>query len=171
MVVVIFSPGCGEFPCRYKALEYFGGQELVSQPAVEALGVPILPRAAWLDVQGFNRQLLRPLLNRSGDELGTIVAANVFWHAPHGEQLCERVDHVFTRDAAGHLQRQALPRKLIDDRQPLERRAALGPIEHEVPAPDVIFVFSLPSMAAVLAAAQTSTFSLLLWHFQSFPTP
>jgi hypothetical protein len=53
-------------------------------------------------------------------------------HAPHRKELRERVDHVFARDAAVHLQGQALPRVLVLDREPLQWAAAGGPIETEL---------------------------------------
>ena len=115
--------------------------------------------------------LLQPTLNRLGDELRTVVAANVLRHATHREQLRQRVDHVLARDAPIHLQSQALPRVLIDDLQPLQRAALGRAIEHEVPAPHVVLVLRPPLDAAILTLSQTSSFSLLLRHFQPFPTP
>jgi hypothetical protein len=112
---VIFFPGRGELPRRRQVLEHFGGQELIAEPAVEALGVTVLPRRSWLNVQGLNCHLREPALDRPGDELGTVVAADMLGHAAHGEQLGQCVDDVLAGDAAIDLEAQTLPCVFIDD--------------------------------------------------------
>jgi hypothetical protein len=44
-------------------------------------------------------------------------------------------------------------------------------IEHEVPAPDVVFVLGPTSVATVRTLSQASAFSLLSRHFQALSTP
>lgn len=53
----------------------FAIQPLVTQGAVEALDMPVLPWAARLDVEGFYRALSQPSLSGAGDELAAVVAA------------------------------------------------------------------------------------------------
>src|ERR1700735_2367828 len=83
----------------------------------------------------------------------------------------QRVDHVLARDAAVDLQGQALPRMLVDDRQPFELAPARRVVEHEVPGPNVILGLGASANAAVLTLPESSLFPLLLRHFQPFPTP
>lgn len=54
MVVVVSSPAARRLTGRRQALEYFQGQELLTESAMEALRVPILPGTPWLDIQGFD---------------------------------------------------------------------------------------------------------------------
>jgi len=102
----------------------------------------------------FAIHLARPATDRDGDELRTIVTADLPWDSAHSEQLCQRVDHVFARNAACHFQRQALPRVLVDNAQPLERAARGRAVKHEVPTPNMVFVLCTTTIAAIDAAPQ-----------------
>lgn len=88
---------------------------LVSKLAVETLAQTVLPRRTWLDVQYLNSDCCEPLLNRCRNELGSVVAAKPFGNTMHREQLRQRVDCVFTGDAAASLDAQANTRVLVDD--------------------------------------------------------
>src|SRR5690606_17461232 len=171
MVVVVVLPGRRQPPGRCQALELFHGQELVPEPAVEALRVAVLPRCARLDVQRLHVDSLQPLPNGGGDELRAVVAADAARNAAHRKQLRQRVDHILARDAPVHLQGQALPRVLVHQRQPLQGAPAGRTIKHKVPAPDVVLLLGFAEMAAVLAAPQSPLLPLLLRDFQPFPTP
>ena len=129
------------------------------KPAVEALGVAVLPRAARLDVQRLHARSRQELADRSGDELRAVVAADVLRHAADGEQLDQHVDHVLGRDPPIDLQRQALPRVLIHDRQPLQRATVGRPIEHEVPGPDVVLVLGRTPHTTVARQCPNAAFS------------
>ena len=57
--------------------EQFPVEAFVPEPAVEAFHEPVLPRAAWIDIDRFDLMLGQPTLNLPGDELRAIVAAQV----------------------------------------------------------------------------------------------
>jgi len=129
------------------AIEDRHRQELISQATVEALGVALLPRAVRLDVHRIDTHLPKPATEGVGNELRTVVAADMPWDAAHREELRERVDHVLTGNAAIDLQSEALTGVLIADRQPLQMAAAHRPVVDEVPAPGVIRTFGPSSVA------------------------
>ena len=50
--VVMNAPLLDQDPCLVQAVEQFPVQELVTEFAVEALAIAVLPRAARLDIRG-----------------------------------------------------------------------------------------------------------------------
>jgi len=67
--VVFVSPRSRECPGIPDAIEDLNRQELISQAAVEALGVAALPRAARLDGHGIDTYLPKPPTECVGNEL------------------------------------------------------------------------------------------------------
>src|ERR1700722_9754931 len=171
VMVVILFPLLGQPLRSGQALKHLQRQELVPEPAVEALGVAVLPRTSRLDVQRLDIHPTQPAPDCSRDELGAVVRADTLRHAAHPKQLGQRVDHILARDAASHLQGQTFARILIHDRQPLELAPARRVIEHKVPAPHVISVLRSAMNTAVLTLPESSLFPLFYRHFQPFPTP
>ena len=155
-MVVVVLPLRAQTMGDRQTFEFFDGKELIAKPAVETLGVAVLPGRRGLDEQGLHGHVVQPALQAPGNEFRTVVAADASRDSTHGEQLRKRVDHILAGDAAIDLQRQAFPRGLIHDRQPLECRAAARVIEHEVPAPHVISTLSPDAMTAVVTRAQTA---------------
>ena len=94
-------------------------------------------------------------------ELGAVVGAQVARRPVHAHELRQHLDHAPRPNAAGHIDRQALARELIDDRQALQRAAVRAGVEHEVVRPDVIDRRSAAAAAAgwsprVAAAASSA---------------
>ena len=170
-MVIFQSPGVGQVPGLGKVHELFSVGQLVSQPAVERLGVAVLPGRARLDVQRLHARLLQPTPDRLGDELRPVVAANVLRNATGAEQVHQHVDHLIRRDAAIHFQRQTFPRVLVDDRQPLQRSSGGRAIVDEVPSPHVVLVLRLSANATVPAMAQTPFFPRLSVALSALPAP
>jgi len=169
--VVFVSPRSRERPGIPDAIEDVHRQELISQAAVEALGIAVLLRTARFDVHGIDSYLPKPPTEGVGNELGTIVAADMPRDAAHRDELRERVDHVLTGDATIDFQGQALAGVLIDDRQSLQLPAAHRPVVDEVPAPDVVRPLGSTPVAAVCDRPYSSPFPLLSRHFQSLSLP
>jgi hypothetical protein len=113
-------------------------QELVSELSVEALHVAVLPRRPRLDVQRLHADPSKPLPYARGGELASIVAADVLRHAPTHEQITQPLQHVLARELLGHVDRQALPRVLIHDRQHPDRTPVRRSVHHEVVAPHMV---------------------------------
>ena len=65
----------------------FPVQALVTQRAVEALHVPVLPGTARVDGEGLDVTLGQPAWQGAGDELAAVVAADVTRRASLGHQF------------------------------------------------------------------------------------
>ena len=69
-------------------------EDFATECSVEALVVSVLSRAAWIDLDRVDADLDKPLLQRSRDELRTIVGTDIVWPAPFQDQLIERLQHL-----------------------------------------------------------------------------
>lgn len=70
LVIVALAPFFAQHFCLGQAAEAFHVEQFVSQAAVEALAVGVLPRAAGLDVARFKTLLRDPVPDLLRDELG-----------------------------------------------------------------------------------------------------
>jgi len=87
--VVVPPPTLDEHLGLQERVELLSGQELVAEPAVEALAVAVLPRTARFDEQSFHADLGEPLTHLLGRKLRTIVAADIL-RAPSKNQFYDR---------------------------------------------------------------------------------
>ena len=83
------------------------------------------------------------------------------------EEHVEVPPHVLRRDARLDVKQEAFPRELVDDRHPLEPPAALGHIEQEVVAPDLIRPRRAEPDASALARAEPASSALLPRYLKS----
>ena len=146
----------------YLSASYDGNQEIRS---IQVTNGSI--QKVFISLKG----LRAPSLHRLGDELRTVVAPDVPWRIADRRQLVQHRHHIPALAAPPHLDRQALPRELVDDREPLERTAGRRPVEREVPAPDVVGGLGRTRQDARFARAQGSSLSLLLRHFETLLPP
>jgi hypothetical protein len=80
-VLVVFPAVVFDDHPRFgQGVELLAVEAFVAEPSVEAFDEAVLPRAAGLDVEGFHPVILEPLLDGPGDELGAVVAPQVFEH-------------------------------------------------------------------------------------------
>ena len=125
--VVVEPPALEQHPCFEHAVEELAVEVLVSEPSVERLDEAVLPRAPRVDEDRAGAVEAAPVRDRVGDELRSAVEADV---ARRDTSLvCEAVedtDHVVGVDGPLHLDRQCLPRELVDDVEQLERPCVLG---------------------------------------------
>ena len=75
-------------------------QAFIAKTVVEAFHVAVLPRATRIDVDRSDPQFLEPFLDFLGDELGSIVAADVFRNAAACHHFSERVEHILAAQFA-----------------------------------------------------------------------
>ena len=118
----------------------FLAQALVPQLAVEALTVPVLPRRARRDVLDLRASFGDPFAQCFRDHLRAIVAADVLRDAMQAHGVGQRLDHTEAVDAPRHLQREACPAVLIDQRQDAKASPIVRLGLYEVEAPDVVAV-------------------------------
>ncbi len=146
-------------------VEFLHVQQLISETAVEALGVAILPRTPRCDVKRLDLQRRQPLLDCFRDELRSIVATDASGNAVHRKQLGQPIDHVLTGHAPRNIQIDAAARVLVNDRQPFQRVAAGGPIEDEVPTPNVIGTLRTKLRTGIARLSLGSLFMRFSSHF------
>lgn len=79
--VVMHLPTLDQHLRLVQCVEHLTFQQLVRQLAVEALDVPVLPRASGGDVLGLHAYTLQPVTHRMGCELAAVVTADVARHA------------------------------------------------------------------------------------------
>ena len=138
--VVVPPPTLDEHLGLQERVELLSGQELVAEPAVEALAIAVLPRAAWFDEQGFHANLGEPLTHLPRRKLRTIVAADILRYAAADKQVAQSLQYVLALKLPRHVDRQALTCVLVDQGQHTESTAVARSIGDEVIAPDVILV-------------------------------
>ena len=137
-MIVVTTPGFDDDAGFVAAPEPFERQTLVTELAVEALVVGVLPGFARVDVRGVDSLLAKPIEDCMADELGTVIGAQEPRRTVLGDQTREHLDHAPGAYGAGNVDRQALAGELIDHRQTLDLLAARAGVEHEVVGPDVI---------------------------------
>src|SRR6185437_5377797 len=97
----------------------------------------VQPGFSRIDECGVDVTLCEPPQDRSGDELGAIVAPDVSGCSMHADKPREYFDDTSRTNAAGYIDGQALARILVDDRQTLQLLAIPAGIEHKVVGPQV----------------------------------
>ncbi len=143
-------------------------QALVAELAVEAFVGSILPRLARIAERGIDAGLVQPLEQCAADELGAVVRAQRARCAVHADQAAEHLDHPARTDAALDVDRQALARPLVDDRQAFERLVVGTGVEPEVVGPPLV---RTPRRQGPRALAGDALARPLAWHLQSRQLP
>src|SRR3954463_2938575 len=115
-------------------------EQLVTELAVEALAVAVLPGATGLDVGSLRPHRGDPLADDLGDELRAVVGADVLRHAAQDEQVREHVDDVDRAQLAADPDCQALTGELVDDVEHAVLPSVVGPVLDEIVGPDVVRV-------------------------------
>src|SRR5271155_599743 len=169
--VVVLTPHLDQHLRFRQTVEDLAVQQFIPQLPVEALHVPVLPRAARFDEQCLHAYFRQPIPYYSSRELRAVVAADVLRHAPRRHQPRQPLEHIVTRQLPGHVDRQTLPRVLIHDRQHLQRHAVVRATAHKIVRPHVILPLWTQPHAAAIVQPQPSPFRLFLRHFQAFLSP
>src|SRR5438552_18735577 len=98
LIVILIAPLLKDDLRFEQTAEEFAVKALVAQLVVEAFDVAVLPRASRFDVDGFYFILLEPVLNRIGDELGAVVAAQMVGPAVSLEGRLHYGDDIYCPD-------------------------------------------------------------------------
>ena len=88
------SPCLNEDLCFSKRVEDLGIEQLVSELAVEAFIVAILPWASWLDEERFNANLRQPFPYGYCRELRPIVRADVIRWTTINKETGQAMKHI-----------------------------------------------------------------------------
>jgi len=154
-----------------ESVEELPVQQLVSHLPIEALDIPVLPRAARLDEQRHRPHVSQPLSHRVRRELTAVVASHVLRCTTADEELKERAEHNIRGDPALHYGRQALPRELVDHVQNPQLPAITGPVKDYVVAPDVVGALRPQPHAAPIGKPESPPFRLTLWDLEPLIAP
>src|SRR5450631_3601578 len=93
---------------------------------MEALDVGVLPRTARPDVERFDLPLFEPILDGISDKLRSVIAAQMLRRSITRDGCFKHGDGIHGPDRPGPMQRQALPRMFIEQRQDAEAAAVVG---------------------------------------------
>ena len=131
----------------WQRVEDLSVQELVSQLSVKAFVVSVFPRTSRRDVERLHTEPAEPATHELRCELRPIVRTKMLRRTVLGEEFGQDLEHVVGSDLTTDLDRQALPRVLVDHRQHLQGTTVERPRAHEVVGPDVILVQRLQTDA------------------------
>lgn len=146
-------------------------QQLIAQPRVEALSVPVLPGTSRGDVQHGDSPIVEPTPNRRRDELRAVVRAEVGRSSLLHHQPLEHLDHLAGAKRAAHLQRQCSARELVEHDPDLQRPPIHGLVTQEVVAPHMIRGLRPMANDAVCRVFQPSPSALYSRHPKSLLAP
>jgi len=146
---------------------------------IEGLGVTVLPRAAGVDVEGFDLVVGEPLLDGLGNKWALrfvvafapryrpVVRADVFGSTVPVDGLLEHLEVIARFDRTVRVDAVTLAGMLIDEVEAAKFASTLRVIGHEVPSPDMILVCGL-----LRQARGESLTTALTWfgrrHLQAF---
>ena len=138
-LLVVIVPPVREDHSRFAERVYqLAVQALLPEAAVEAFGIPVLPRASWIDVESLDPVFLEPSLDRLGDELGAVVGADAFGGSMLSYRFLQQGQDVGSLDGAVGVDAVALPGKLVYQIEGPQLAPSLGVVRDEVPGPDVV---------------------------------
>jgi len=133
--VVVDAPVLEEHLSLEQTVEELTVQELVAQSAVERLDPGVLPWRSRVDEDGVDAGEPAPVDHGIGNELGSVVEAQVGRRSSLGHQLLQAAHDGVCPDGALGLDGQALTGTLVDDVQHLDGPPVGGLVELEVEGP------------------------------------
>ena len=165
------SPLLDEDDSLGQCVEDLSVQELVSELAVEALVVAVLPRTARLYVERLDTDSAQPPPNQLCCELRPVVRTQMLGWTVASKEIGENLDNIMGSSPSSDLDRQALPRVLVEHGQQLQRSTVVGARAHEVVGPDMVLVSWPESDARTIIEPQSAPFRLPPGHFEPLLPP
>src|ERR1044072_917303 len=135
--VVVPSPALDDDLRLAQRVEDLAIEQLVAQPGIERLHVPVLPRRAGFDIGGLGAEGRDPGPHRPGHELWSGVGADVPRYPAQDEQVREHVDNVGSLELARHPDGEALVGEFVDDVEHAIFPAIVGAVLDKVVGPHV----------------------------------
>ena len=106
-----------------------------------------------------------------GDELRTIVGADIPWGTTQHEQLRQQLDDIDRLETARHTDGETFARELIDRVEHPVLAPVLGAVLDEVIAPHMVCMLGPQAHARAVGEPQTPTFRLLGRHLEPRTPP
>jgi len=154
-----------------QSVENLAVEQLIAKAGVEALDVAVLPRAAPLDVGGLGTDNRDPFLHRLGDELRSVVGADVSGNAPQDEEVGQNVDHIDRLELAGDTDRQAFMAELVEHVEHPVPASIVGAILDEVIGPHMIALLRPQPDARSVGQPEPAALGLLMRDLQPLASP
>src|SRR4029077_18287879 len=169
--VVVASPALDDDLGLAQTVEDLAVEQLVAKAGVEAFNVAVLPGAASLDVSGLGADSCDPLLHGLGDELRSVVGADVTGDATQDEEVGQNVDDIDCFELAGDTGRQAFVGKLVNDIEHPISASIVGAVLDKVVGPDVIAVLRPQPDARSVGQPEPASFGLFIGDLQPLASP
>src|SRR5262249_49765801 len=146
-------------------------EQLIAKAGVEALDVAVLPGAAPPDVGSLGTDNRDPFPHGLGDELRSVVGADVTGDAAQDEEIGQNIDHIDRRELAGDTDRQAFVGKLVNDIEHPISASIVGAILDKVVGPDMIALLRAQPNARSVGQPESTALGLLRWDLQPLASP
>src|SRR5258708_16372933 len=169
--VVVASPALDDDLGLAQSVENLAVEQLIAKAGIEALDVAVLPGAAPLDVSGLGTDGRDPVLHRLGDELWSVVGADVSGNAAQDEQIGQNVDHIDRLELAGDTDRQTFVGELVEHVEHPVLATIVGAILDEVIGPDMIALLRPQPDARSVGQPEPSALGLLMGDLQPLALP
>ena len=154
-----------------KRVEDLAIEQLIAKAGVEALDVAVLPRTAPLDIGSLGADSGDPSLDGLGDELRSVVGADVTGDAAQDEEVGQNVDHIDRLELAGDTDRQAFMGELVEHVEHAILASVVGAVLDEVVGPDVIALLRPQPDARSVGQPEPAAFGLLIGDLQPLASP
>src|SRR5690554_2438120 len=141
-------------------------EQLVAHARVEALGESVLPGRTRRDEESANVGVVEEGSDGRGDELGTVVRADVRGRPSFSEEPAKDVEEVLAANRASRMEREGLAGELVDEGENLERLPVDRLVAEKVVGPNVIGSLGGEAMASVLGLPDESPRPTPLRHLQ-----
>ena len=169
--VVLNAPSFDQHLSLPECVEDFSIKDFVSELAVEAFTVPVLPGAARFYKEGSYTRSFKPVAYCVGSELRAVIRSDMLrWSMGH-EEIREAMEHIIGVEPPVHPDGEALPTEFVDDRQHLEGTTIMGAVLYKVIGPDVVAMGGPEPDARPVVEPQPSTLWLFLRNLQPLLAP
>src|SRR3989440_1063320 len=169
--IVVASPALDDDLGLAQTVEDLAVEQLIAKAGVEALDVAVLPRTASLDVSGLGADSCDPFLHGLGDELRSVVGADVTGDAAQDEEVGQNVDHIDRLELAGDTDRQAFMGELVEHVEHAVLASVMSTVLDEVVGPDMIALLRSQPNARSVGQPESTALGLLRWDLQPLASP
>ena len=169
--VVVASPALDDDLGFAQTVEDLAVEQLIAKASVEAFDVAVLPRTASLNVSGLDADSSDPFLHGLGDELRSVVGADVTGDATQDEEVGQNVDHIDRLELAADADRQAFMGELVEHVEHPIFASVMGAVLDEVVGPDMIALLWPQPNARSVGQPEPAALGLLRWDLQPLASP
>jgi len=134
----VLTPAFNDEPRLGQRVEDLAVEQLISQLAVEALAIAVLPGNTGLDERRLCAHRGNPLPHGPSDEFRAIFQADMPGRPAQNEQIGQYIDRIRRLQLPGDPDSEALPGKFVDQVEHAHFSPIMGPALHEVMGPNMV---------------------------------